>query len=1020
MALLLSAHAARMPENRLKARNLDQDLRKEVLAGKSASVSVSIIEKPKYSSPDKTIKAAKAAVALCESLSGDELAKQQERVQELLKVIEQQNAEQLAKLNEAVASKSARSTKNAGSKSQGQASSPHPDKRKEREKNARQMTVYDPVLAGKQKAGQYDRKSQGADRGYAKGGYAGNNHAGRYETGQNYQAARVACVDEEMPPPGYRQARAAEPEEYDESDSEVERTRVHRNPLGERLGERCLPDRDARHRLDRVRLSAIVECEGPPGPRCFGPRIMREEPPVRNFQLPRDTRTYDGTTKPEDWLTDYVTAVYVAGGGVNRRWAVRIIPSYLVGPARIWLNNLPAGSINGWLDFEEAFVNNFSSTYKRPNRPQQLALCQQRAGEPDRDYLTRWNSMRNTCEGVIEAQAIAWFSQGCRRGSPLWQRLQRSMPTTLAEMIRVADSYALGDPMQPAVQAEPEQSNPHQQQYRDNKRREDFPDRRYASQQVAAVQENFDASGSQRQKTGSQPWAGPKKQWVEKKPWGQKKNWQELVKYTMEAALDQPCRWHTPNPDHPSNHLTKDCSWTKFLMQKGAVKDVQAPGGPVQQQQQLPPPPPLTGANALPVQPNRQQYQQVNRVEQNNDQPPPPAPLGRNVYEDPHCAWLSLSQPMDRQSVHRRSMEVNAVMPAVPKYMLWSDQEITWSFKDHPKVMPNPGGYALVVDPIMKGPETRVKFSKVLIDNGSSINIMYKHTMQSLVIAEEKKRMQTAVALAQSSKLSLAAMSGSLDSPAFKPTNETKDIVLDPAYPERTVRIGVPRELAEHSLNVRKDAKPVRQPLRRFAEDRRKIIGEEVTKLLVAGFIVEVTHTEWLANPVLVEKKKDENLEAKLAKVWRMCIDYTNLNKACPRDPFPLPRIDQADAAFKELKNMLVTAPILASPLEREPMLLYIAATNRVVSVVVVVEREEEGKTVQRPVYYLSEVLSSSKQNYPHFQKMTYGVFMAATKLKHYFEEHPMKVVSEAPISDIMGNKDASGRIAKWAIQLSP
>ncbi|KAK1604657.1 hypothetical protein QYE76_028330 [Lolium multiflorum] len=176
----------------------------------------------------------------------------------------------------------------------------------------------------------------------------------------------------------------------------------------------------------------------------------------------------------------------------------------------------------------------------------------------------------------------------------------------------------------------------------------------------------------------------------------------------------------------------------------------------------------------------------------------------------------------------------------------------------------------------------------------------------------------------------------------------------------------VPRELAEHSLNVRKDAKPVRQPLRRFAEDRRKIIGEEVTKLLVAGFIVEVTHTEWLANPVMVEKKKDENLEAKAPKVWRMCIDYTNLNKACPRDPFPLPRIDQ------------------------------------------------------RPVYYLSEVLSSSKQNYPHFQKMTYGVFMAATKLKHYFEEHPMKVVSEAPISDIMGNKDASGRIAKWAIQLSP
>ena len=93
----------------------------------------------------------------------------------------------------------------------------------------------------------------------------------------------------------------------------------------------------------------------------------------------------------------------------------------------------------------------------------------------------------------------------------------------------------------------------------------------------------------------------------------------------------------------------------------------------------------------------------------------------------------------------------------------------------------------------------------------------------------------------------------------------------------------------------------------------------------------------------------------------------------------------QADEAFAELKKMLATAPILASPLPKEPMLLYVAATNRVISVVMVVEREEEGKVVQRPVYYLSEVMSLSKQNYPHYQKMTYGVYMAARKLKHYF-----------------------------------
>ena len=66
---------------------------------------------------------------------------------------------------------------------------------------------------------------------------------------------------------------------------------------------------------------------------------------------------------------------------------------------------------------------------------------------------------------------------------------------------------------------------------------------------------------------------------------------------------------------------------------------------------------------------------------------------------------------------------------------------------------------------------------------------------------------------------------------------------------------GVPRELAKHTLNVDPKFKPVRQFLRRFNEERRKAIGEEVARLLAAGFIVEVFHPEWLANPVLVLKK---------------------------------------------------------------------------------------------------------------------------------------------------------------------
>ena len=94
---------------------------------------------------------------------------------------------------------------------------------------------------------------------------------------------------------------------------------------------------------------------------------------------------------------------------------------------------------------------------------------------------------------------------------------------------------------------------------------------------------------------------------------------------------------------------------------------------------------------------------------------------------------------------------------------------------------------------------------------------------------------------------------------------------------------GVPTEFAEHKLHVRSDAKPVRQPLRRLSEEKIRD-AEEIDRLLAAGFIREVFFPEWLANPVLVLNKN---------KQWRMCIDYTSLNKACPKDPFALPRIDQ-------------------------------------------------------------------------------------------------------------------------------
>ena len=112
----------------------------------------------------------------------------------------------------------------------------------------------------------------------------------------------------------------------------------------------------------------------------------------------------------------------------------------------------------------------------------------------------------------------------------------------------------------------------------------------------------------------------------------------------------------------------------------------------------------------------------------------------------------------------------------------------------------------------------------------------------------------------------------------------------------------------------------------------------------------------------------------------------------------------------------------MAAPVEKEPLLLYVAANNKAISVAVVVECKEAGKEypVQRPVYYASEVLIESKQRYPHWQKLIYGVFMENRKLKHYFLGHPITMVSSAPLGDIIQNREATGRIAKWALELGP
>ncbi|XP_064955645.1 uncharacterized protein LOC103986523 [Musa acuminata AAA Group] len=151
--------------------------------------------------------------------------------------------------------------------------------------------------------------------------------------------------------------------------------------------------------------------------------------------------------------------------------------------------------------------------------------------------------------------------------------------------------------------------------------------------------------------------------------------------------------------------------------------------------------------------------------------------------------------------------------------------------------------------------------------------------------------------------------------PHPEPRGSTVDVPLREARPDQTVKVGselleqereqlvgllrenadifawspsdmkgVDPKVAEHHLNIPPDARPVKQKPRRHAPDRQHAIQEEVDRLLAAGFIEEAKYPQWLSNVVLVKKHNGS---------WRMCVDYTSLNGACPKDCYPLPKIDQ-------------------------------------------------------------------------------------------------------------------------------
>ncbi|GJU89645.1 reverse transcriptase domain-containing protein [Tanacetum coccineum] len=297
-----------------------------------------------------------------------------------------------------------------------------------------------------------------------------------------------------------------------------------------------------------------------------------------------------------------------------------------------------------------------------------------------------------------------------------------------------------------------------------------------------------------------------------------------------------------------------------------------------------------------------------------------------------------------------------------------------------------------------------------------------------------------------------------------KVREERVKVAINPEHPEHTVMIGsdLTEKAREHRLNVREGYQPVRQKKRGQATERNIAINDEVSKLVAAGIMREVHYHDWLSNPVMV-KKSDNS--------WRMCVDFKDLNKACPKDGYPLPEIDwkveslcgfpfkffldaykgyhqiqmaeedeektafitnqdklvetsrkksdflwteEAEAAFRRMKEHIAKLAMLTDPEEQEELIVYLAASKEAVSVVLMTEREAR----QMPIYFVSRALRGPEVNYTSMEKLVLALVHASKRLRRYFQAHPIIVITDQPIKNILSNPEVAGRMQKWSIQL--
>ncbi|GJY24758.1 reverse transcriptase domain-containing protein [Tanacetum coccineum] len=267
---------------------------------------------------------------------------------------------------------------------------------------------------------------------------------------------------------------------------------------------------------------------------------------------------------------------------------------------------------------------------------------------------------------------------------------------------------------------------------------------------------------------------------------------------------------------------------------------------------------------------------------------------------------------------------------------------------------------------------------------------------------------------------------------------------------------GIPRAITEHSLDTYPHIEPKAQKKRSLAPDRRKVVTDEMTKkdeekttfhteegvfcytkmpfgLKNAGAtyqrLVDSAFKEQIGVNLEAINMKLNPKKCSFAMEEGKFLGYVVTSEGIRANPekekavmdMPSPKtlkqmqsLKAAEAAFLEMKKLVSELPTLTTPKKGETLMMYLAATNEAVSAVLLTERNGR----QIPIHYVSRSLQGAETNYAPMEKLALALVHAARRLRRYFQAHPIKVITDSPIGQVLNNSGASRRLAKWAVEL--